>query len=369
MAMPTPAPSAEVFVIAEAGVNHNGDVRLAHRLVEAAAQTGADAVKFQTFSTDDVVTPDAPLAEYQERSTAGSQRDMIAALELPPAAFVELRDHAEELGLEFMSTAFDDESLRLLVEEVAVSRIKIPSGELTNTPFVMRCARTRLPLILSTGMADLSEVAFACDAIAFARAHTNDPDGAHDIVGSFDLHRERDNLATHLTLLHCTTAYPAPIASVNLRAMTTMSAAFGLPVGYSDHTLGTEVAIAAAALGASVIEKHLTLDRTLPGPDHEASTEPAEFAAMVERIRNITCALGDGVKAASEVERSNMVVARRVLLAARDLAPGHPLTPQDIRILRHGNGMSPEHYWDVLGRTTTRGYRAFEPLDEPAANP
>ena len=363
--MPDQAGPGGVFIIAEGGVNHNGDISLAHRLVDAAAQAGADAIKFQTFSADAVVTPDAPLAEYQTRAQSGTQLDMIRALELPLPAHHELKAHAEELGIVFMSTAFDMASLRFLVEELQVPRIKIPSGELTNTPYVMACARYGLPMILSTGMATLAEVVRACEAISFALNSSADPARIEDVVGALDVDDHRAQLAERLTLLHCTTSYPAPIDEVNLRAMVTMREVIGMPVGYSDHTIGTQVCVAATALGATVLEKHLTVDRTLPGPDHLASTEPEEFASLVSQVRDVTRALGDGIKAPCAAEIPNIPIARRNLVAARPIRRGDILGPDDIAALRHGAGMAPDQYWTLLGSTAARDYRAFEPFDEP----
>ena len=360
-----PPAVGEVFIIAEGGVNHNGDVDLAHRLVDAAADAGADAIKFQTFVATSVVTPEAPLAEYQQRARSGSQLAMIAALELPFDAHAELRAHAEERGIEFMSTAFDDASLTFLVEEVGIARVKIPSGELTNTPFVMRCARTGLPLLLSTGMATMAEVVFACQAIAFAISSDAEPTSRDELIGSLlDPARAR-LLQDLLTVLQCTTSYPAPVESANLLAMTAMREVLGVPVGYSDHTLGPVTALAATALGATVLEKHLTLDRTLTGPDHLASTEPEAFAEMVAQVRQVSRALGDGIKAPTAAEIPNIAIARRNLVASRPIDAGHVLTPDDIVALRHGTGPAPDAYWALLGTTTTRALAPFEPFDEP----
>lgn len=327
-----------VYVIAEAGVNHNGDVGLAHQLVEAAGQTGADAVKFQTFVPELLVTESAAMADYQARRVTGaaSQRDMIANLALPPEAHFELRDHAVSLGLDFLSTAFDAPSLDLLLE-VGMPFLKVPSGEITNLPFLRLLAASGLDIVVSTGMATLDEVRDALECL-----------------GSAGVTREQ------MTVLHCTTAYPAPMEAVNLRAMTTMAQTLEVAVGYSDHTLGIEVATAAVALGGQVIEKHLTLRNDLPGPDHAASLEPAEFAAMTAAIRNVTAALGDGVKRRQPAEESNARVARRSIVAATDIAAGELLTEQNLTTKRPGTGISPMRWDEVVGTKATRAYRADE---------
>ena len=354
-----------VFIIAEGGVNHNGDVSMAHGLIDAAADAGADAIKFQTFLAESVVTPDAPLAEYQTRSNSGTQLDMIRALELPLPAHAELRMHAVDRGIEFMSTAFDDECLRFLVEDIRISRIKIPSGELTNAPFVMRCARYGLPIILSTGMATMAEVKRACEVIAYAVSTDEDPARIEDVIGILDDPAWAAVVKERVTVLHCTTAYPTPPEDVNLLAMVSMREALDVAVGYSDHTMGNEVAIAATALGAVVLEKHLTLDHALPGPDHLASSEPDTFAELVRQVRVIGTALGDGIKAPTRAEAGNLIVARRNLVAARPIPAGTVLTRDDLATLRHGAGLSPDQYWTLLGTTARRDYAAFEPLDAP----
>jgi N-acetylneuraminate synthase/N,N'-diacetyllegionaminate synthase len=314
------------FIIAEAGVNHNGSIELARRLVDAAREAGADAVKFQTFVSEEVISASAPKADYQRRTTdpAESQLEMVRQLELSPAAHVELRDYCREQGMLFMSTPFDKGSVDLLLE-LDVPVIKIASGEVTSWPFLEYIARSSKPLILSTGMSYLSEVDEALRVLQEA--------GCREVV-----------------LLHCVSNYPAHPADVNLRAMQTMAAAFGVPVGYSDHTNGITVAAAAVALGACVIEKHLTLDRSLPGPDHSASLEPGEFGAMVEAIRIVESAMGDGIKRPVEAEEDVRAVARRSLAAARDLPGGTLLEADMLRAMRPGTGLSPALLKAVVGR-------------------
>jgi N-acetylneuraminate synthase/N,N'-diacetyllegionaminate synthase len=319
-----------VFVIAEAGVNHNGDVALARRLVDAAAECGADAVKFQTFNVDALLTREAPKAGYQVETTGEgeSQRDMLARLELGADRLAELRDRAAKHGLVFFSAPFDEASADVL-EALDVALFKVPSGEITNLPLLRHVAGKRRPIILSTGMASLDEVGEALDAIRAA----GDPPVA---------------------VLHCLSAYPAPAGEVNLRAMDSLAARFGCPVGFSDHTLGIEVAVAAVARGATIIEKHLTLDTSLPGPDHRASLDPAEFRAMVKAIRVVESALGDGVKRAMPSELDTRRVARKSLVAARPLKAGQRVGAGDLLSKRPGTGISPAELPRVVGLRLTR---------------
>jgi N,N'-diacetyllegionaminate synthase len=322
---------AHVFIIAEAGVNHNGSLDLALQLVEAAKASGADAVKFQTFRAHLLATRSAHKAAYQERTTAKteSQFDMLQRLELDAAAHKRLIEHCKLVGIQFLSSPFDAESADLLAAMDVVS-FKVPSGEITNLPFLQHVARKGRRVILSTGMSTLGEVEEAVHVLESAGAE-------------------------QLTLLHCVTEYPAPYAEVNLRAMQTLRCAFGLPVGYSDHTAGIDIAIAAAALGAEVIEKHLTLDRSLPGPDHVASLEPAEFRQMVASIRHVEVALGTGIKSPALSELSNLSVARKSIVVARALPPGHRLEAGDLEIKRPGNGLAPKLLPALIGRTLRAG--------------
>ena len=319
-----------VFVIAEGGVNHDGRPELAHRLVDAAADAGADAVKFQTFDPAALAAAGAPTAEYQRRSPAGDadQRTMLAALALPADAWAALRDHAHDRGLVFLSTPFDDASADLL-EALDVPAFKVASGELTNLPFIERLARRGRPLLVSTGMADMVEVAQAVDAIAAA----GDPPVA---------------------LFHCVSSYPARPQDANLRAIATMRAAFGVPVGWSDHTLGIELPLAAVAAGAALVEKHLTLDRAMAGPDHAASLEPEELRAMVAGIRTVEAALGSGEKRPVEAERAIAEVARKSLHWRRSLQAGASIAEADLTAMRPGTGLSPARQADLIGRRTAR---------------
>ncbi|MDG6250933.1 N-acetylneuraminate synthase [Methanocalculus sp.] len=314
------------FIIAEAGVNHNGDITLAKRLIDAAVDAGADAVKFQTFRADDVVTSTAEKAAYQKETTGSeeSQYEMIKQLELTYQEFHELYDYAGSKGIIFLSTPFDEESVDFL-DRLGLPAFKIPSGEITNVLLLKKIAEKKKPIILSTGMATLGEVE---EAVNYLRQH-----GAQEIM-----------------LLHCTTSYPAPIHSVNLRAMETMRCSFKLPVGYSDHTEGITIPIAAAAMGAKVIEKHFTLYHSLPGPDHQASLEPGELKAMVQAIRDVERAFGDGVKSPYEEEMAIKKVARRSIVAKRDLAVGALIQSEDLGIKRPGTGIEPKFLDQIIGK-------------------
>lgn len=343
------------IIIAEAGVNHNGDAERALAMVDAAADAGADIVKFQTFRATELVTATAPKAEYQRLHDGdGSQLSMLQRLELSEAAHVRLVERCRQRGIGFLSTPFDLPSLRFLVDGLGVDTLKIPSGEITNGPLLLAAARTGRRIILSTGMSNLDEVATALGALAFGCLDPEGVPGPAAFATVLAMPEARPLLAERVTLLHCTTEYPAPVEETNLRAMATLRDAFGLPVGLSDHTAGIAVAIAAAALGASVIEKHFTLDRQLPGPDHRASLEPGELAAMVAGVRAATLALGDGVKVAVPSERKNMAVARKSLTAIRPIAAGEPFTMDNLGVRRPGNGISPMLYWSYLGRLADR---------------
>lgn len=323
-----------VFVIAEAGVNHNGSPELAMRLADAAREAGADAVKLQTFRAEDVVTPDARAARYQQANTGTTnQFDMIKQLELSEEGHRLVATYCQRIGIEFFSTPFSPEAVDLLVT-LGVRRIKLPSGEITNRQLLEKAADTQLPLLLSSGMATLEEVGRAVQWI----------------VGRWKAHAAAPDSATPLVLLHCTSAYPAPDDALNLRAVRTMAEAFPHPVGYSDHSRGKEAALAAIALGATVIEKHLTLDKSLPGPDHLASADPAEFADMVASIRRLEAMLGDGAKRPHPIEEDTRNVARRSLVAARDLPEGHVLVAGDLAARRPGTGIAPYELDAVVGR-------------------
>jgi N,N'-diacetyllegionaminate synthase len=331
----------KTLIIAEAGVNHNGDISLAKKLVAAAADAGADLVKFQTFKAKNLVSASAPKAEYQKRTTESSesQLEMIQKLELSREDHIVLIEECRANGIEFFSTAFDFQSFDLLTELGCLKRIKIPSGELTNLPLLRYMSRVGKPVMLSTGMANLGEIEAAIEAI------------------------EGAGTPRHLiTVLHCTTEYPTPMEDVNLRAMVAMRTAFGVNTGYSDHTPGIVIPVAAVALGATIIEKHFTLDRNLPGPDHKASLEPHELKAMVEGIRNVEQALGDGVKRPSSSELKNKPIARKSLVAIRPISAGEAFSAENLGAKRPGTGLSPM-LWDVIvGRTATKDFGVDEQI-------
>lgn len=355
----------EVFVIAEAGVNHNGSLDLARQLVSAAHTAGADAVKFQTFRADTLVSEAAPLAAYQEKAIGGeqSQHQMLRALELSEDAHRALFDQCADLGLEFLSTPFDLHSLAFLSGRLGVRRIKIGSGDMTNGPLLAAAANTGLPIILSTGMASLEEIEQALGILAHRYLGLSDP-GAEKFAEALESEEGRALLRERVVVLQCTTEYPAPPSAINLRAMDTLSEAFGVPVGFSDHSVGTAIPIAAVGRGAVMIEKHLTLDRSMAGPDHAASLEPGEFASMVAGIRDVQTAIGDGVKKPTDAEVKNMTAARKSLVAAVDIAAGDVLDDGNVTQLRPGGGISPLRIWDILGKRASRAYAKHELIDD-----
>ncbi len=328
------------LIIAEAGVNHNGDLDMAKKLIDIAAETGADLVKFQTFCADRLVTHAAKKADYQTKTTDGneSQHNMLRRLELTHEMHKELIAHCASRNIGFFSTGFDIESVDLLVS-LGQDHFKIPSGEITNLPYLRHIGRLCKPVILSTGMATLGDIEAAIDVLE-------------------DAGTSRDNM----TVLHCTTEYPTPMAEVNLRAMQIMHSAFGVAVGYSDHTQGIEVAIAAVALGATVIEKHFTLDRNLSGPDHKASLVPHELKAMVTAIRNIEIALGDGIKRLTPSEVKNKPVARKSIVAAVSIRRGEIFTVDNLTTKRPETGISPMKWDEVIGQVALRNYNKDEVL-------
>jgi N,N'-diacetyllegionaminate synthase len=328
------------LIIAEAGVNHNGDMALAHKLVDAAAEAGADLVKFQTFSAEALVAKDAPKADYQKRLTAGEENQfgMLKRLELSPANHRSLMDWCQERGIGFFSTGFDLASLDFL-EGLGFTRHKVPSGEITNYPYLRKMGSFGKEVLLSTGMADLGEI-----------------EAALRVLEESGTSREK------VIVLHCTTEYPTPMDEVNLRAMRAIGEAFGVRVGYSDHTPGIEIPIAAVALGATVIEKHFTLDRNLPGPDHQASLEPGELKEMVRAIRNVEVALGDGIKKPTLSELKNRLVARKSIVAVGAIRKGEPFTHDNLGSKRPGSGLSPMELPALIGRMSDREYHDGEML-------
>ncbi|NNN48635.1 N-acetylneuraminate synthase [Vibrio sp. 2-2(8)] len=355
------------LIIAEAGVNHNGDEALAFKLVDAAHQAGADIVKFQTFKAKNLVTEQAKQADYQVANTQKqeSQLAMLSRLELSYAAHHQLVKHCESLGIEFLSTAFDAESLDFLVNDLGLTRLKLPSGELTNAPLVLEHARTGCDLIVSTGMATLAEIEMALGVIAFGYT-------AADLVApsvlafqqAYASNEGQKALKEKVTILHCTTEYPAPIAEINLKAMDTLGKAFDLPAGYSDHSEGITIPIAAVARGAVLVEKHFTLDKNMEGPDHKASLEPDELAAMVKAIRQVEVALGTAVKSPTVSEVKNKAVARKSLVASQAIQAGDAFSADNVTIKRPGSGMSPYQYWEILERKASRDYQVGDLIIE-----
>lgn len=329
------------IIIAEAGVNHNGDLELAKKMIDVAAEAGADLVKFQTFNADSLVTRTAQKADYQTLTTGSSesQHEMLRRLELSVGMHKELIAYCAERKISFFSTGFDIESIDLLLR-LGQNHFKIPSGEITNLPYLRHIGRLGKAVILSTGMATMGEIEAAIDVL-----------------------EQAGSSRANITVLHCTTEYPTPMAEVNLRAMQSIHTAFGVAVGYSDHTSGIEVAIAAVALGASVIEKHFTLDRNLPGPDHKASLEPEELKSMVAAIRNIEVALGDGIKRLTPSEARNKPIVRKSLVASQAIKAGEVFSAQNITAKRPGIGISPMRWDEVMGRISPREFSADELIE------
>jgi N-acetylneuraminate synthase len=351
-----------VFIIAEAGVNHNGSLDQALALVDVAAEAGADAVKFQTFKAEEVISRNAAKAEYQLMTTNEneSQLDMAKKLELDLSAHKQIIRRCEMRKIQFLSTPFDLPSVDMLVNDLKVARIKVPSGEITNGPLLLRVAQSGLPVILSSGMSTLGDIEDALAVLAFGYLHSEEVPSITGFRQAVLSAEGQQQLQQKVTLLHCTTEYPTPFDDVNLRAMDTMGSAFGLPVGLSDHTRGYSVAIAAAARGAVVIEKHFTLDRDLPGPDHKASLEPDELTSMVKSIRDVEAALGSPRKLVAASERKNQNIARKSLIALQNIRKDEAFTSNNLGIKRPGTGISPMHYWEFLGKIATRDYGTDE---------
>lgn len=359
-----PTHNHAVYIIAEAGVNHNGCKELAFDLVAAAANVGADAVKFQTFNASRLASKTVEKANYQRLTTDAeeTQLEMLAKLELPESWHVELQHYAHSLGIEFLSTAFDEQSLAFLCT-LNLPLYKIPSGELTNGPLLWRFAKTRKPLILSTGMATLSEVEQGLAIINHGLQFDVEPKNLEEVWRCWSDAGARDKVLSTVMLLHCTSQYPTPWSEVNLKAMDTLSTTFGARVGYSDHTAGTMIPIAAVARGATIIEKHMTLDRNLPGPDHQASLEPQEFKEMVENIRALELSLGSGLKVPQPSEWDTRKAARQTIVAARSLPFGKTIEPVDLTTARIGLGVSPAWFWDLIGSKTQKHYEPGDVIE------
>lgn len=346
-------------IIAEAGVNHNGSLELAIELINAAYDSGADVVKFQTFKASKLATAKAKQAEYQTKNSgkSESQLSMLSRLELSYEAHHVLVAHCESLGIEFLSTAFDSESLDFLVNDLGLKTLKVPSGDITNAPLILEHALTGSDLIVSTGMASLSEIEAALGVIAFGytKPHNINP-SIEAFQAAYYSDEGQKALKNKVTLLHCTTEYPAPMEDVNLKAMDTMFHAFGLPVGYSDHTKGINISIAAVARNAVLIEKHFTLDKNMEGPDHKASLEPVELKAMVDAIKEVDLSLGSGLKGPRPSELENKKVARKCLVANVPVSKGETFTANNLVAKRPGIGLSPYHFWRLLGAQASKNY-------------
>ena len=329
-----------VFIIAEAGVNHNGSLKLAKKLVDEAKNAGVDCIKFQTFIAENIVSKTAVKAEYQKQNTNNScesQYNMLKKLELSFSDFIELNNYCKAKNIQFLSTAFDFDSIDFL-SSLDMNVWKIPSGEITNLPYLIKIANLGKDIILSTGMSTMEEIQNALSVL-------------------------KTNGAGNITVLHCTTEYPAPFADVNLKAMLTIKDEFNVNIGYSDHTKGIEIPISAVALGATVIEKHFTLDKNMQGPDHKASLEPHELKKMVESIRNVESALGDGIKRLAESEKKNISIARKSIIAKRDIKKGEIFTQENLTVKRPGNGISPMKWFEILGQEAIKDFKEDELIE------
>lgn len=353
------------FIIAEAGVNHNGSLTMAKQLVDVARQAGADAVKFQTFKAENLVTKTAQQATYQVENLgeSTSQYEMLKKLELSFEEFVELKKYCEEKNINFLSTPFDLESVDFLIDDLQMEMVKIPSGELTNSPFIYEIATKRKPMVISTGMATIDEIHEALSMVAFGLAHKSDMELAQ-IQAYYGTDEAKELLRKYVTVLHCTTEYPASYDTINLCAMEQLKEEFGVKVGLSDHSQGISVSIAAVALGAEVIEKHFTLDQSLDGPDHIASLNPEELCDMILQIRQVEQSLGNGVKQPSQNELKNRIPARKSLVAKGAIAKGQVFTSHNLTVKRPGNGMSPSYYWQLLGKVSSKSYSEDDLIDE-----
>ncbi len=353
-------------IIAEVGVNHNGSLEIAKQLVDVAKQAGVDAVKFQTFKAENLVTRTAQQAGYQVNNLGKetSQFEMLKKLELSYKEFIELKNYCDSLQIEFLSTPFDFESVDFLLHELGMSKFKIPSGELTNSPFIHYIAAQRKPMIISTGMATMEDIHDALAFISFGLAFPERSVELDHVQAFYRTEEAKLLLNEYVTVLNCTTEYPAPFKTINLNAMNTMQKELQLPIGFSDHSEGITVPIAAVALGATVIEKHFTLDRNLPGPDHRASLEPKELEEMVTGIRTVEQSLGTGDKIPTQIELENRQVARKSIVAKREITVGEILTENHLAIKRPGNGMPPTAYWSLIGKKAKKSYEVDALIDE-----
>ncbi|WP_046174419.1 N-acetylneuraminate synthase [Domibacillus indicus] len=358
--------SAHTYIIAEAGVNHNGSFELARVLVDAAKAAGADAVKFQTFKAENLVTKQARQAEYQVANIGEetSQFYMLKRLELSFNEFVQLKNYCDQREIEFLSTPFDKESVDFLLDELKIQTVKIPSGELTNVPFIHYIATKQKPMILSTGMADMEDIHSALAFIAYGLVFPEKEVNVTEVQTFYNEEEAKRILKKYVTVLHCTTEYPVPIEEVNLRAMDYLQHELQVDIGLSDHSEGIYVPISATARGAKVIEKHFTISRMLPGPDHQASLEPHELTEMVKAIRAAEQSLGQAEKKPTKSEQKNRVAARKSLTAACSIKKGEFFSKENLVIKRPGSGMAPAFYWSLLGTEASKDYEAEDLIDE-----
>ncbi len=353
----------KTLIIAEAGVNHNGSLDLAYRLIDAAIDAKADIIKFQTFKTNNIVSKNLQKAEYQKKNMnefSSSQFDMLKKLELNDENHFLLKKYCDEKEIQFLSTPFDNESLDFLVDKIGIKLIKVASGEITNYPFLLKMSKKNLPLIISTGMSCLGEIELALGAAAFGFLNKQDKPSKKTFLDSFFSQEGNELLKKYVTLLHCTTEYPAPFEEVNLRVLETLQKAFDLNIGFSDHTNGISVPIAAVARGASVIEKHFTLSKNLEGPDHKASLEPDELKNMITSIREVEKSLGSSRKIPSSTEMKNQNIARKVLVASKNILKGDIFSEKNITVKRAGEGVSSLEYWDFLGKISKNNFQQDE---------
>lgn len=356
--------NVNTYIIAEAGVNHNGSLDLAYKLIDAALYCGADAVKFQTFKTEHLVTRHAPKASYQIKNSGSSshQYDMLKELEFSDTCWLKIIGYANERGMKILSTPFDGDSLKFLVSVACLSEIKVSSGDLTNAPFLLEIAKSAESIILSSGMSSLSEIETALGVIAYGFiSDAASTPSKSSFEAAYYSKLGQEVLRKRVSLLHCTTEYPAQVDEVNLSVINTLKSAFGLEIGLSDHTRGKHIAVAAVALGARIIEKHFTLDCNLPGPDHCASLEPHEFKDMVSSIRDVERALGTGIKIPFPSELNNRTSVRKSLVSSTPLRKGETIVPV---CKRPGNGVSPYKFWEYINRPANRDYNTDEQLDE-----
>ena len=354
----------KIYIIAEAGVNHNGDKKTAFKLIDQGIAAGANAVKFQIFKAENLVTKSALKAKYQIKKTKlkETQFEMLKSLELPRNVYFELKDHCEKQNVDFLITAFDVESLDFIINKLKVKKLKIPSGEITNGPFILQHALSGLDIILSTGMANLNEIKKALSIIAYGYLNKRKKNKINlkDITKSYESTEGKKILKDKVTLLHCTTEYPAPIDELNLSAIKTLRSRFKIPIGYSDHSNGIIASIIASTLNTNIIEKHFTLNKNMKGPDHAASLEPNELKQMIDYIREVENIMGNGIKEMSKSEKKNLQIARKSIIAAKKIKKGEVFSDDNIVIKRPGTGLSPMNYWKLIGKKVTKTIRLMK---------